>query len=480
MQRSPVLIIDYVLSSYKSSSLGPYDVYISFIHQIPSQCPSLFSSVQKLIAEMGPKHNLALLFQHFGLTATDAIVSDIDSSPGTETLLYKREIKALQRKDPKILRWASSALSWMMWSVRPLRIEELGAAVAINFTGCEMRSLLSIDMERDLEKNLGCLVVIGNRHARIASALARKILEEDVKVKRRGLENDYSLTRPCLHYISSILNQGYGTWERCLSQVSWRHQTPVPVDPSLAFLNLACRFWPTHLSHVRLYDNRLKRTVAKSLSALGVGDRWFQLYLLSISQCTNELIVYQKVRGPTTAIKGPRKNTLGKGSLTWDITDTRSPCATANSERLAARICSYIGLVSILSEILGRPISERRAETMYIRRGYVNRVVTFVGTRSQHYPHCAMPSNDDRLIKRLLDLAPAQAIEWFLLHKAAQAACLETARTLFNLLDNSARIDQERRTPLHLAALGGSADIIRLLRVMILMRVLQQERLFPR
>ena len=161
---------------------------------------------------------LALLFQNFGLTTTDAIVSDIESSPDTETLLYKREIKALQRKNPILLRWASSALSWMMCSVRPLRIEELGAAVAINFTGCEMRSMLSIDMERDLRSHLGCFVVIENRHARITNALARNTRQENDTVEALGLEKDYNLTRRCLHYISSILeDEEHGTWERCLA-----------------------------------------------------------------------------------------------------------------------------------------------------------------------------------------------------------------------------------------------------------------------
>ena len=67
------------------------------------------------------------------------------------------------------------------------------------------------------------------------------------------------------------------------------------------------------------------------------------------------------------------------------------------------------------------------------------------------------------MIKELLDSDPARTVNYFLLHKTAQAGCLKTARTLFNLLDNTAHIDQGGRTPLHLAALGGSTMIIRLL-----------------
>ena len=171
--------------------------------------------------------------------------------------------------------------------------------------------MLSISMDRDLRNHLGYFVAIENRYARITSALARKILSGDDTVKVLSLQNDSGLTRLCLHYISSILrNEKPGTWENCLFQVSWRHQTPVPGDPSLEFLNYACRFWPTHFLLVREPDSSLKDAVIKFLLAPGVGERWFQLYLLSISQSTDPLTDYQKVQGPTTALPE-----LGRTSL---------------------------------------------------------------------------------------------------------------------------------------------------------------------
>ena len=90
--------------------------------------------------------------------------------------------------------------------------------------------------------------------------------------------------------------------------------------------------------------------------------------------------------------------------------------------------------------------------------------VAFVDTRSQYYLDCAI-SNDDKVIKELLDSDSdsARTINYLPLHKAAKAGCLNTAQTLFNLLGNPAQIDQNSRTPLHLAGLGGSTKIIRLL-----------------
>ena len=78
-----------------------------------------------------------------------------------------------------------------------------------------------MDVERDLRKHLGCFVAIENRYARTASALAREILSGDDTVKDLSLQNNSSLTRLCLHYISSILrDEKPATWEKRLSQVS--------------------------------------------------------------------------------------------------------------------------------------------------------------------------------------------------------------------------------------------------------------------
>ena len=188
---------------------------------------------------------LAQLSRAFALTTSNAIVRAIESSPQTEDQLYELEIEALQTKPPDIFFLASSAISWTLWSVRPLRIEELGAAVAINLdisSMAEFRSMVSMDIERDLRSHLGPFLAIENRYARITSALARKKLSSDNTREVLGLQNDSELAMLCLHYLSSILkDKESGTWEKCLSQVSWKHRMPIPGDPALEFVNYACR-----------------------------------------------------------------------------------------------------------------------------------------------------------------------------------------------------------------------------------------------
>jgi len=252
---------------------------------------------------------LVLLFQTFALNTLEAIENDIEASPQTEERLYELEMVALRTKPPRVLFWASSAVSWMLWSVRPLRIEELAAAAAVNLDDSSMahvQPMVSMDMERDLRSHLGPVVAIENRYARIASASARGILSRDDMRKLLDLENDSSLTMLCLHYVTLILkDKKPETWEKCLSQVSWKHQTPAPRDPALELLDYACRFWPTHFLLVKKPDRSLKDKVVKFLLAPKVGERWFQLYLLCSSQSANPLIGNQEAPGPATAVPEP-------------------------------------------------------------------------------------------------------------------------------------------------------------------------------
>lgn len=210
-------------------------------------------------------------------------------------------------------------------------------------------------------------------------------------------------------------------------------------------------------------DSSLKNAVAEFLSAPGVGERWFQLYLLSLSQSTNLLIKYQKDQGLATANPEPGKKILGKASLALGIANISSPAASTDSQRFVACMCSYIGLTSVLPEIPGSSVSVGGLKMIRVRHGCSKRAVAFVDTRPQYYLDCTISNDDDSVVKELLDSDPARTIDYFPLHKAAQAGCLKTARTLYNLLERPAQIDQEGRTPLHLAALGGSTEIIRLL-----------------
>ena len=409
---------------------------------------------------------LTLLFQSFTLNNLDATESDIDQSPQTEGRFYELAIDELQAKPPRVRLWASLVVSWILGSVRPLRIEELGAIVAVclddsSVTG--FRPKVSTDMERDLRSHLGLLVEIENRYARMTSPLVRGNMFGDGTRKLPGLKNSSDLTRLCLHYITLILkDEKPETWKKCLSQVSWKHQVPNPRDPALEFLYYACRFWPTHFL-VKKPDSSLEDTVLNFLLAPKIGERWFQLYLLCISQSADTLIGGQEASGPVKDVLEPELTVPGEASLVGYKAKSNSSCKATDARQLAVHMASYVGLDSIIPKILGSSVPAKDFKMINVRRGSSERTVAVSDTGSRYYLDCAICNDDDSVVKELLDSDPARTIIYFPLHKAARAGCLKTAQTIFNLLENPAQIDQDGRTPLHLAAIGGSTKMIRLL-----------------
>ncbi|KAH7303171.1 hypothetical protein B0I35DRAFT_415342 [Stachybotrys elegans] len=162
---------------------------------------------------------LSLLFQSFPLTTADAISNRIEPSPETECDFYKQEILALAMKHPDVLFWISSTLSWIMWAVRPLCLEELAVANAINldaddriddpgnpdddnqsnflqdpdegdeinnpkYSGDNNQSdflgRVSMDMASDLRKHMSGIVTVANNQPRIDSVVAKKNLTTEL------------------------------------------------------------------------------------------------------------------------------------------------------------------------------------------------------------------------------------------------------------------------------------------------------------
>ena len=410
---------------------------------------------------------LVLLFQTFTLNTLDAIMKEIELSPETEERLYEREITALQMKSPRVFSWASSAVSWMLSSIRQLRIEELCAAVAVTLdtsSFANLRSGLSMNMEQDLQNHLGHFVTIENRYATITSASTKEFLSRDETRHSLGIQNDSGLTRLCLDYVTLVLeNTEPETWQKCLSRMSWKYKTPALQDPAFEFLHYACRFWPTHFLLIKEPESSLKDTVIKFLLAPKTGERWFQLYQLCISHSAYPLIGDQEARGPAIAVPKAELKMFRRASLVGDEAKIDLQGKAADARQMAVRMASYIGLASIIPEILGSSVPARGFRVINVQRGYSQRAVAFSDSGSQYYLECAICNDDDNLVKELLDSDRSRMTKYFPLHKAAQAGCLKTVQTLFNKLEHPAETNQDGRTPLHQAAVGGSTKIIRFL-----------------
>lgn len=227
------------------------------------------------------------LFQTFKLTSLNAIEKNISDGPATEEKFYEEHIMLVIDLPRNIFYWATQTLSWLLLAARPFRIEELAAATAIGggySSISQIRATMSMEMERDLRTHLGAFVAIENQYVRLISPVARKLLSDDVVKEDLFLDNHVRLTLVCLHYLRVVLdNDEPDIWEKCLSQVSYKHQKRIPREPVLEFLDYACQFWPTHFLRIDHPSEHVKKEVARFLNTPKVAQKWFQLHLLCTS-----------------------------------------------------------------------------------------------------------------------------------------------------------------------------------------------------
>jgi ankyrin repeat protein len=387
---------------------------------------------------------LVRLFHTFTLTTLEAIQFNIDTTPLTEDALYEEELQELEGKPPTIFYWACQVISWTLWSKRLLRVEELAVAAAINLAQSnlsELQPLISMNAEHDLRTHMSPFVTIESGCVRLASSSVKASLA------RRGftmwyrsfdgetpLETDYNLTRNCLHYLRLILgDERKETWEQCLAEVSWNHQSQSPRNPILRFLDYTCRFWPTHFRQVEDPDKSLTKMVMDFLMDPAIAKRWFHLYLLCNSHSTDP---------------------LHEGDA-----DTES---MLDHLKLAIRMARFVGLPTI-PEALGADNSITEDHVVRKAPGYSEEDTLVLDTRFEYFLGFAIANDDEITVKRLLRSDYAQVAKYFPLHRSAVSSSLRCARLLLSVSDDPAKQNEEGRTALHSAAIGGSTEMIQLL-----------------
>ena len=452
---------------------------------------------------------LTLLSQGPPLMTAEAIERHIKASPKTEEELYKLEISALRASHANAILWTESAISWMMWAVRPLQLEELAAATAINPQDNSLRNIkenISMDMVQDLKRHLGSIIAVENGQGRISNAAARDILATTPS-EQLGLQDDYKLTKLCLHYLELILTQTHhkmddeskaketravpaiddenaggehmrtatkrfettpktmlhGIWAQCLSHVSWKHQNHNHCDPESGFLDYACRFWPAHFLRIKGPDKRLIDEVAEFLQA-PYGQRWFQMYLLCHGQSANPLctnIEVGRMTATTVSVADLESIETRRQSTAGSEIHLTSAEMLGDRQQSAVRVACYLGLTPILPTLLGHSVSD--SVMLDARRGCSERVVACLDASYPYHLSCAISNDDADLTKTLLERSQSETAKCYPLHKAALEGSLKTLIMLIGLLDNPAETNNDGETPLHMAAAGGSISTILLL-----------------
>lgn len=404
---------------------------------------------------------LTCMFRTFTLSSRIAVETNVNNCAATAEIFYCQRAESLEKKPPAELDWVTKVLSWVLRAARPLQIEELAVAVAINKSQLhisEIQPHISMEMERDLKKHLDGLVSLESRRIRMTSSLAQKALKEHYA--RDGLilnlDADESLTSLCLHYLTLVLSdERHATWEKCLSNVSYRYQTRDARNASLDFLHYACRHWPTHFLRARDPEKYLKEQAISFLKRPGVADRWFELFQLS-----NGL--------PPNQPSGDVRTSTGQPDLakTKPLNLTSSKTVepfTKEDISAAAKMAGYVGLTSIIADLLHEHEPMYESEVVHVKRGYLEHDVTIWDPVSQPFIEYAIANGDNDMLKHLLQENGKQVTGYLPLHTAVLSGCLEMVQMLFEGLEDPMMADMRGRTPLHMMAICGNMEVARYL-----------------
>ncbi|KAJ3547132.1 hypothetical protein NM208_g1667 [Fusarium decemcellulare] len=403
---------------------------------------------------------LVRLFQTFTISSADAMLQSISAAPKTERELHEHQVKLVVHQSASIRQWAMRVISWTLLALRPLRVEELAVAAALDTDQsslAETQSKLSMYMERDIRNHLDDLVLVENRHARINGPLAQKIRSGDNEMTSQlRLETNYTMTLRCLHYLVLVLgNERPGTWEDCLAQMTYKHRRKNPMNPVLELLHYACRFWPSHFLQVPNPDSLLKKEVVDFLRDPIISDRWFKLYSLG----------HAGSHGTDNYKDTPLPSAFPKetGSAFEGIGPSFDELRKVNDRPSSAEIAGQVGLESIVPSLTTEDEARGYGKVVGVQRGYAEHKVLLLDTSSGYYLDCIIATDDYDAIKDLLSREEDRTAKMFPLHRAAFMGRLQMVQFLLDLVDDPAQSNDQGQTPLHMAAIGGHSKIVRYL-----------------
>ncbi|WQF82582.1 Putative B30.2/SPRY domain, P-loop containing nucleoside triphosphate hydrolase [Colletotrichum destructivum] len=394
---------------------------------------------------------LEYVLQKSGISSIQSIEESIDKGPVDQRQLYGKLLERLNSRAPSIVFWAKSTLSWILLAARPLHIEELAVAVAINLSHSNMSDIqrtVSMDMERDIRTHLGGLVAIQARYARIASPPVAKAFLNGEPGGDLQPESHGMLAKLCLHYLKVILDNGAPEmWDKCLALASRRHTwSHVEAgDSVLEFLDYACRLWPTHFIAAKNEDEPLQDAVIEFFRMPEVSRKWFELHLLFGADAS--------IRSTTEAPEGDTQ------FATRLLEQYFSASSLEKAQLSPARMAGFVGLESVVRALLDDQEKDNTLEVAHIRRGYLEHEIILWGDKIGIGFECAISSNDKRVVDRLFQHDPEWFRTLFPLHRAALAGSLDIFQLLFYHYELPVDSILEGRSILHAAAVSGCVDI---------------------
>lgn len=410
---------------------------------------------------------LKQLSSSFTLSSPDAIAVAVETCPKSEDDISRDRIKALLQEDSHVLNWSINAVSWVMHSARPLRIQELAVAAALSM-GVGDNPLADLDrhisrsMEHDLDRYLDVLIRADSQVAHIYSAATKRFLVEklqshfhegDGSLKGFRLLDHAKLAILCIEYISRAVSEN---WGMSRARLDWRSNKFQADQSELEFLSYAVKYWPYHYHrhHDQAGDNssvegrgedgstKLEDIIIEFFGNEDLRPKWYQLFSLKVqltdayNQEAWEEVANEEIT-PLEIASELGLTAVAKRILTSDKDVLESSPNTLSSALALSVRYNHSDITAILLE-MNAPVSSAFIEAACTNNVQVMRSLMAHGAKLKDEDH-------------LGSLA---------LRKVASTESLDAVKLLLSENIDVSEADTDGRSAIHAIAIGGVVEML--------------------
>ncbi|XXG99626.1 hypothetical protein Hte_005967 [Hypoxylon texense] len=384
------------------------------------------------------------LSQNFSLSTAEALDIGLREWPKVDDKIYEKIIDDLEKKEPQIRDWCRLALSWALQARRPLRAEEFAAAVAVKehrFNIEKMQSSISVSVADDIRRHLSMILRLENQVVHPVSSSVKKSFKAlDIQAEEQRtfkLLSHAELATLCIEYLTQLLSNLEKleiSWSNCRAQVAWKYEMWPSNSSILNFLGYATTQWPVHY-RLASASAAIDSTVMTMLQNSVLVTRWYELYRLSISPQI-----------------GPTPGNLTAQHIASELNFPRIIAAGMQDEHT-------------FHPDLPSPDSLLPSA---IREGHGDLIDLFLNAGAGGVDALVAAAHSDNskvietLIKPIAESGTNLSAITMALNTAAKRGCYNAVQALLGYSSVSAT-DEQGRTPLHQAVIGGESSIITLL-----------------
>ncbi|KAI9765235.1 MAG: hypothetical protein M1840_007727 [Geoglossum simile] len=386
-----------------------------------------------------------------------SIRKELESLPRSLPEAYKCLVESIP---PESSSWAWKAISWILHAFRPLKVNELALALAIDRDGGPLPSSddqIPQDLPRDLRHALGGLVRIQNDEVLLVHKSAKEFLLKGHDGPCHAMDHA-SIAQACLAYLSNI-DPPLVTYDGDEPQIS------LSTTKHYDLLTYAVQHWPTHY---RLAKDKssIYHSASTFLQNKKLMHMWSELHWCQGNPATRRRLCFNDPL--------PVAAELGFNDVV-DALLKRSPLDDGYRS-MALEVAAERGDEGLVAQLLKSRAAITVALHLAAQNGHLNVVSHLLaagaaGSAWDHTHstplHLAARSGYQQVVAKLLqagsDVSASNADGSTPLHLAAEFGHVEVIQLLLDAGAIPGMTDKDGSAPLHLATKSGQLKAVKML-----------------